>query len=54
MGITEANINVDNESYGIDKGRQGNTKKSKTAIIIRDDLAFKVCEDLAKQQVPEI
>ena len=62
LGISEANIeNFDREkdliipgyTTVVDKGRKGETGMSRTAMLIRKDLSFKVREDLMGTEFPE-
>ena len=62
LGISEANISetdldnqliVDGYKTVVDKGRNGPHKMSRTAMLIRSDLSYKIREDLMGTKFPE-
>ena len=61
LGVTEANISKENSSFEIegykvipDKGRESSTKMSRTAVIVRSDLTYKVRDDIVNLEIPEV
>ena len=59
--MTEANISKENSSFEIegykvipDKGRESSTKMSRTAVIVRSDLTYKVRDDLVNLEISEV